>query len=258
MHFFYDSYLQVAYCLSYQRAMNKILIPPTIILLSPQMGENIGASARAMYNFGLTDLRLVTPRDGWPNDTAVTMAAGAQSVIHNAKCYNHIEEAISDCHVIAATTARTRDIALPSHTPRSLYTDLYTPDTRLGLLFGCEKSGLTNEDISYANTLIHIDVNPDYGSLNLAQAVGILSYEWYSGTRMLSEKSDRLSDNIAPKEDITYLYNHLEQALDDKGFFKIVEKRHTMIQNIRTIFSRCRLTSQEVQTLRGILKCLGR
>ena len=219
------------------------------------MGENIGAAARVAKNFAISDLRIVAPRDGWPNPKAHEMAAGAKDLIENAKLFDSTAEAIADLHKIYATTARDRYMEKQVFTAREAGDDakkqLESGQT-IGLLFGPERSGLENEDIALANAMVTIPVNPDYGSLNLAQAVGIVCYEC---SQVVPEASTEQPE-IATKQEIHGLFDHLEQELDQRNFWKVDTKKPAMWRNIRNLFQRTDMTSQEVRTLRGIIRCL--
>lgn len=227
--------------------------PPVIILVEPQLGENIGLVARVMANFGVHDLRLVRPRDPWPNPNAIQSSAGAYELLHRTRLYPDLDAAIADCHHVCATTVRPRHLEKKVATPRVAFTGLDTPTW--GILFGPENAGLSNEDISKANDIITIPTIADFGSLNLSHAVAICCYEWKE-TQSIVQNSSTLGP-LATKEEVTYLLTHLETALDKKGFFLPTHKRDKMIWNLRSIFQRVALTDQEVRTLRGVIKALS-
>lgn len=264
---------------------------PSIILVSPQLGENIGAAARCMLNFGLTDLRIITPRDGWPNPKAVDMAKGAKEVINNAKIFDSLADATFDITKLYATTARTRDMEKPVYSAHETAEEIIKNSGKSAIMFGAERSGLSNEDITLADAICSIPVAPIYTSLNLAQAVNITCYEWFKNSidcthtdqtshaefipassltsqKILKQVQDdeknvinkeidnSNSSQLATKEDIAKLFEHLETELDKTDFFKVADKRPKMVVNIRNIFSRNNLTEQEVRTLRGIIKSL--
>lgn len=237
---------------------------PIFVLVDPQMGENIGAAARAMLNFGVTGLRLVRPRDGWPNSKASAMAAGASAVIDGVSVFNTVEEAIADCTFAAATTARRRELSLPVRTPEETAGALFNrinAGERCAILFGGERSGLSSDDVSKANMIVSIPVNPAFASLNLAQATMIVAYEW---SRIASSDFKDAIENpmdehqSASKEDVTRLYNHLESELDKRGYFFPPEMRETMARNLRAALSRGAFTATEARTLRGVVKTLAR
>jgi len=233
---------------------------PAIILIKPQMGENIGATARAMRNFGLTDLRLVAPRDGWPNPAAVPMSAGATEILDNARLYRDTEEAIADLRVIYATTARTRDMVKPAVTPSEAAAEiagLIGQGAQCGILFGPEKAGLHNDDVALSDKILQIPANPEFTSLNLAQAVLIIGYAWFT-TAVTDSLAPAETPPPAPKEDLVRLFDHLESELDSAGFFRPGEKRPSMVRNLRNLLQNANLTEQDVRTLRGVIKALTR
>jgi tRNA/rRNA methyltransferase len=236
---------------------------PAIVLVEPQLGENIGMAARAMLNCGLTDLRLVNPRDGWPNDSAQAASAGAGQVIEATKIFKTTEEAVSDLNMVFATTARKRDMTNRVVTPRRAALEMYTPlsslDGSAGVLFGPEAKGLKNDDVTQADAIIKIPVNPSFSSLNLAQAVYAIGYEWYlklidsqPSTELFIPKETR----HANKSEVNGIIQHLADELDQTGFFRVKEMRPVMIRNLRNIFQRADLTEQEARTLRGVISSL--
>jgi len=223
------------------------------------MGENIGAAARVMLNFGFADLRLVAPRDGWPNPMAQTMAAGADAVIGGAEVYSDLAEAIADRGFVAATTARPRGMLKPVLNPREAGEELRrrsAAGVRCAVVFGAERSGLTTEDVARCDVIVMADVNPDFPSLNLAQAVALLAYE--CAHRSAPEAAQPLAQAApADKDELFAFFAHLEQELAAAGYFFPEEKRRQMERNLRTMFTRAALTSSEVQTLRGVVKTLA-
>lgn len=225
----------------------------SIILVSPQMGENIGASARAMKNFGLTDMRIVAPRDGWPNDKAEAMSVGAIDIIQNARIFPDIESSIADLEHIFAASAIPRDM----NKEIILSKDISSSNIKakkIGVMLGRESSGLTNEELSYANSIITIDTDPDFSSLNIAHAVSVIAYEFF---QKQPRKDLANIQELASKEELNYFFEALIDKLDNKGFFKVPEKKPLMSQNIRNIFQRIdNLSKSEIQTLRGIIKNL--
>ncbi len=235
---------------------------PAVILVEPQMGENIGAAARAMFNFGLTDLRITDPRDGWPNEAAFAMAAGAEDVARAAKVYPDLGMAAGDLSYIVATTARGRDMAKPVLLPDQAAAELrarHAAGDKVGIIFGGERSGLSNDDVALADAVVTIPANPAFSSLNLGQAVLLLGYEWMkSGDVQLPELTGRAEAEPASKTEILGLFEALEEALIRSGFLGIEEKRPAMVRNLRTMFTRAELTDQEVRTLRGIIVSLER
>ena len=235
---------------------------PAIILCEPQLGENIGTTARAMANFGLTDLRLVNPRDGWPNERAVAAASRADHVIERVRVFPSLDAAIADLSLVLATTARQRDLQKPVYGPEEAAQRIvsHVSDGRgAGLLFGRERWGLYNEEISLATAIVTFPVEAAFASLNIAQAVLLMSYEWrqqYDGGETLP-----FSGGLEPpaaREELLGLFGHLEETLDRSGFFKTDDKRPTMVQNLRAMFTRADLSSQEIRTLRGVISSIDR
>lgn len=234
---------------------------PAVILVEPQMGENIGAAARAMANFGLTDLRLVRPRDGWPNLQAVRSASGADRVIEGARVYQQTEAAVADCTLLLATTAREhgqhKTVIDAEEAARRMRPRIAAGET-VGILFGRERTGLENYEISLADCVVTLPVNPAFSSLNLAQAVLILSYEWFklaSGAALPFETPHKAGP--APKEHLLAFFASLERELDRAEFFRPPEKRATMTTNLRNLFHRMAPTLQDVQTLQGIVRAIA-
>ncbi len=237
----------------------KITGGPAVILVDPQLGENIGTAARAMYNFGLTDLRLVNPRDGWPNERARSASSGALAVIDGAKVCGSTAEALADLSWVAATTARPREQTKPVMSPEEAVSDMMARQgggTRLGLMFGRERSGLHNDDVARANILVTYPVNPAFASLNLAMAVLLFGYEWFKAAEAPGW-GPNLQPEPAPQRDLEYMFEHLEKELDTANFLLPPEKRPGMIRNIRSIFLRAGLTEQEVRTMRGVITALA-
>ena len=236
---------------------------PAVVLVEPQLGENIGAAARAMLNFGLTDLRLVAPRGDWPNQKAINTASGAEAVLGEAGLFPTAEAAIGDIRHVFATTARVRDMVKPVLTPRAAarrLRDYRSAGERSALLFGREKSGLDNDDAARAEALVIVPANPAYSSINLAQAVLLIGYEWFQADPALEAGADRLTRKgaqAATQQEMQDLFSHLEAELDDCGFLYPPDKRPRMVRNIRNIFTRAELTDQEVRTLRGIIAGLS-
>jgi tRNA/rRNA methyltransferase len=236
---------------------------PAIILVHPQLGENIGMVARAMANFGLAELRLVNPRDGWPSEKAISAASKADHVIEAAKVYPSLEAAIADLEFVYATTARDRYGYKPVRSPVVAADDLrarFRTGEKTGILFGRERTGLTNEEIALADELVTFPVNPAFASLNLAQAVLLMSYEWMkSGLSSLEETPfDALPQRPAKKEELQGLFDHVEETLDARGYFRPAEKKPKLVENLRAILTRPSFTGTEIQVLRGIVSCLDR
>ena len=231
---------------------------PAVILVNPQMGENIGAAARAMANFGLVDLRLVDPRDGWPNPVATANAAKATHVIEGARTFATLEEAVADLHFLYATTARQRGMLKPVRGPREAAGELrrrHAAGQGTGILFGRERWGLESSEIALADEIVTFPVDPAYASLNVAQAVLLMAYEWLAAaqTDLPIAEPDSLPST---KDDMVRLYEHLEQVLDRAGYFFPESKRARMVENVRVIFQKADLSEQEVHALRGMIAAL--
>ncbi len=239
---------------------------PAIILVEPQMGENIGAAARAMANFGLTDLRLVAPRDGWPNERAIASASRADHVISGAQVFDTAEQAVADLVFVYATTARNRDIPKAVRGPQFAARHLrkrFDAGQKTGLLFGRERWGLVNEEINLADELVTFPVNPAFASLNIAQAVLLMAYEWMSSGMAEGRLSTRnpiqpLDNQPSEKAHLIGFFEHLETALDEAGYFKERELRTSKREKLRALFQRAGLTRHEVDALRGVVSALER
>ena len=241
----------------------KNALSPAIILVGAQLGENIGTVARAMLNFGLTDLRLVSPRPGWQMERALKASAGAEALIENHRLFDTVGEATADLGYVAATTARQRDMVKPVVTPAAMASAMRARRSenhpQSGILFGCERTGLDNDDISLADVICSVPLNPDFSSLNLAQAVLLMGYEWFQAADATPREQFELHDaRPATRGEINAMFAHLESALDAAGFLAPPEKKPAMARNIRNIFNRSALTEQDVQTLRGIFNALLR
>ena len=233
---------------------------PAIILVRPQLGANIGAAARAMLNFGVTELRLVAPRDGWPNEQAVSAASGATELIEKARLFDTVPEAIADLDFVLATTARPRDMVKHVYTPEEGAVRLKSAmleGGRPGVLFGAERAGLHNDDIALADAVITAPLNPGFSSLNLGQAVLLMAYEW---NRQSDEtvRDELIMNNTRPasKEELGGFFEQFEGALDETGFLLPEAKRPAMVRNLRNMFQRAKLTEQEIRTLRGVVSAL--
>lgn len=225
------------------------------------MGENIGATARAMLNFGFTGLRLAAPRDGWPNPKAAAMAAGASLVIDQAQVYATIDEAIADCHYVLATTARPRELATPVMTPAEAAQNLKErigKKQRCAVLFGGERSGLTSDDVARADGIISIPANPAFASINLAQAALIIAYEWGQCVETINERDLGADCNPAVRSEVQHFLRRLEQSLEEANYFFPAEKSDGMKRNLRAAISRAGFTKNEIHTLHGVVKALVR
>lgn len=247
-----------------RRDMARQEVAPAVILVEPQLGENIGTASRAMLNFGLSDLRLVAPRDGWPNERARAASSGADIVIDGARVFATAGEAVADLDYVIATTARPRDMVKPVLTPETAAAKLRgvmsgNEGRRAGILFGPERTGLTNDDVALADAVLMVPVNPAFASLNLAQAVLLVGYEWFkAGDATPPEQLDYQQTRPATKQELLGFFEHLEGELDRFGFLRPPEKRPSMVRNIRNMFQRAGLTEQEVRTLRGVVASLTR
>jgi len=235
---------------------------PAVILCEPQLGENIGTAARAMANFGLWDLRLVNPRDGWPNEKAVAAASRADHVIERVRVFETVQEAVADLSMVLATTARRRDLQKEVLGPEAAAQRTIghiAGGGGAGILFGREKWGLYNEEVALADAIVTFPVEAAFASLNIAQAVLLMAYEW----RQQADAGEVLPfsggiDAAAPREELFGLFGHLEETLDRTGFFKTADKRPTMVDNLRAVFARAGMTSQEIRTLRGVISSIDR
>ena len=234
---------------------------PCVILNEPQSAENIGSVARVMANFGLADLRLVRPRDGWPQERAWALASGADWPLNNARVFDTLQEASADLHRMYATTARPREVQLPIITPREAAAELHAvaqEGLNTGLLFGGERAGLETHDIALCQAIVTIPIDPKFRSLNLAQAVAINAYEWRTA---LADRPPPAFREGAPPADqamLVGLYGQLEDELDNAGFYHPPEKRPSMVRNLRAILARALLNEQEVRTLRGVITALSK
>ncbi len=235
---------------------------PDIILVKPQLGENIGAAARAMANFGLTNLKLVAPRDGWPSSSANANAAGALDQIVNVEIFDTVKDAIAPYQNVYATTARPRDMRKKVFTPSNAVANIIHQQSthqNIAILFGGERAGLDNDDVAMAQNIITFPTNPDFSSLNLAQSVLLLSYEYH---RQKGENIDPFipigKSNIATQKELNEFFDRLENELEKKKFFRNQDMRATMVRNIKSMISRNDLTDQEVKTFQGILSALIR
>ena len=234
------------------------MIPPVFVLVRPQMGENIGAAARAMLNFGLEQMRIVDPRDGWPNPKAVAMASGAGRILDHTGIFPDVPAAIADCDYVFATTARPRELVKPVMTPEHAMTlarALSAEGKRVGILLGPERAGLENEDIARATAIVTVPVNPDFPSLNLAQCALLLGYEWQrQSVTVPPEVMGLARTEFASAMEVQRLGDHFEERLTAAGFFFPDTKAPTMRQNLRNMWARLGLTQAEVQTFHGMLR----
>jgi tRNA/rRNA methyltransferase len=235
--------------------MSALNPPPAIVLVRPQLAENIGKAARAMLNFGLTDLRLVAPRDGWPNPDAGPAAAGADEVIRGARLFDSVAEAVADCAHVFATTVRKRGVTKPVVDPAEAAAEIRATPERCAILFGPERAGLESDDVALARTILTVPINPEFGSLNLAQAVILVAYEWSKGA-MLSQPPRSDIEPAAPQGELEALVLQLDVALDHAGFYFPPAKVPTSKRMIRSILTKAGWSMHEVRTLRGVVGAL--
>ena len=234
---------------------------PAFVLIRPQMGENIGAAARAMWNFGLDRMRITSPRDGWPNQKAVVMASGAGRLLDEAQIFDSTDDAIADSTFVYATTARDRDLTKPVMTPEAAMTDAaarIAAGQNVAIMFGPERAGLENDDIVRANAIISVPVNPEFASLNLGQCVLLTAYEWQRATSQPVAEHVSHQGDLAKQKDIAALSAHYEDRLDEAGFFFPDHKAAHMKQNLRNLWSRLPLTRADAQMLHGMMRQLVR
>ena len=229
---------------------------PVIVLVRPQLGQNIGKAARAMLNFGLTELRLVAPRDGWPNPDAGPAASGADIVLDQAQVFATTAEAIADCSTVYASTVRRRDLIMPVVDPTGMAAGITSSPGRSAILFGPERSGLETEDVALANAIVTVPINPEFGSLNLAQAVILLAYEWSRGEALSQPPAKDLEPPAAHAE-LEGLIGQLDEALDSKGYFFPPSRVQATRNTLRTILTKPKWSSREIQALRGVIRALS-
>jgi len=253
---------------------------PIIVLVAPQMGENIGACARAMLNCGLNELRIVNPRDGWPSERAQAMASGAFEKMLPVQVFDTTADALKDCHYTYATTARPRDMVKPVMTAKDAAIDVHartSRDQKLAYLFGGERAGLSNEDVALSHSIITIPMNPDFSSLNLAQGVLLCAYEWYQesiisclqelnhsplpspmgrGGLKSSILEENLGERLSTHAELNNLFIRLEEELRNRGFFRTQEMQPAVMRNLKNMLSRAEMTEQEVNTFHGMITTL--
>jgi tRNA/rRNA methyltransferase len=228
---------------------------PVIVLVRPQLGENIGKAARAMLNFGLTEMRLVAPRDGWPNPDAGPSAAGADSVIEGAQVFDSTAEAVADCAHVYATTVRKRGVTKPVVTPAEAAQEMAAQQGKQAILFGPERSGLEADDVALARAIVTVPINPDFPSLNLAQAVILCAYEWSKSENLsLPTLEDVLPP--APQADLDGLVAHVEEMLEPKGYFLPADREPATRRQLRTVLTKPAWNHLQVRTMRGVLSAL--
>ena len=230
---------------------------PVVVLVRPQLGENIGKAARAMLNFGLTELRLIEPRDGWPNPSAGPAAAGADIVLERAQVYATTAEAVADCAHVYATTVRKRGVTKPVFTPEEAAREMAGNVGRSAFLFGPERSGLETDDVALARAILTVPINPDFGSLNLAQAVILCAYEWSKHETLVQPTQEDLLPP-APQDELEGLIDHLDRMLEPKGYFLPESRAEATRRTLRSVLTKPGWNHLEVRTLRGVLSSLQR
>jgi tRNA/rRNA methyltransferase len=241
--------------------MTEVSTAPIIVLVRPQLGENIGKAARAMLNFGLTEMRIVNPRDGWPNPSAGPAAAGADMVLDQAEIFETTAEAVADCANIYATTVRKRGVTKPVVGPDEAAKEIVAAPGKSAILFGREASGLETDDVALARAILTVPINPEFGSLNLAQAVILCAYEWsrHAGENAgLVQPTEEELLPPAPQAELDGMIAHFEALLDPRGYFLPEARREATIQTLRGILTKPGWNHLEVRTLRGILSTLER
>jgi tRNA/rRNA methyltransferase len=226
-----------------------------MVLVRPQLGQNIGKAARAMLNFGLTEMRLVAPRDGWPNPDAGPAASGADIVLEQAQVFDTVQDAIADCSTIYASTVRRRDLVMPVVTPEEMADAVAASPARSAILFGPERSGLETEEVALANAIVTVPINPEFASLNLAQAVILLAYEWSKRSALAVPPAKEL-ESPAPHAELDGMIGQLDDALVAKGYFHPASRTQATRNTIRTIFTKTGWSSREVKAVRGIFRAL--
>jgi len=228
---------------------------PVIVLVRPQLGQNIGKAARAMLNFGLTEMRLVAPRDGWPNPEAGPSASGADVILEQAEVFGSAQEAIADCSQVFASTVRRRDLVMPVLRPEEMAERIASLPERTAILFGPERSGLETEDVALAQAIVTVPINPEFGSLNLAQAVILFAYEWSKRSELAQPTAKEL-EPPAPHGELDGLIRQLEEELDAKGYFHPPSRTRATRNTLRTIFTKTGWSSREIKAVRGVIRAL--
>ncbi len=230
---------------------------PVIVLVRPQLGENIGKAARAMLNFGLSEMRLVAPRDGWPNPSAGPAAAGADVVLDQATIFDTLADAVADCSNVYATTVRKRGVTKPVVTPEAAAREIHVEPGRSAIVFGPERSGLETEDVALARAILTVPINPEFGSLNLAQAVILCAYEWSKHAGMEQPTQEELLPP-APQDELEGLIAHFEKLLEEKNYFWPETRAEANRRTLRNVLTKPGWNHLEVRTLRGVLSTLER
>ena len=229
---------------------------PAIVLVRPQLGENIGKAARAMLNFGLTDLRLVNPRDGWPNPSAGPAASGADSVLEQARVFETVADAVADCSHVYATTVRKRGLVIPVVSPEEAAREIHGHEESCAILFGAERSGLETDEVALAGTIVTVPINPEFRSLNLAQAVILVAYEWSKRRELAVPTLGEPAEPRAPQAQLEGLIGQLFAALEAADYFHPPDRTPATRNTIRTILTKAGWSTREIQALRGVIRAL--
>jgi tRNA/rRNA methyltransferase len=232
---------------------------PVVVLVRPQLGENVGTAARAMLNFGLTELRLVEPKCGWPSVKALQAASGATAILNGLRVFERVEDAIADLELLFATTARPRDlpkrVVSAAGAAREARAAL-GEGRRVGVLFGPERTGLSNDDLIFADAVLSVPLNPEFTSLNLAQAVLLVGYEWFQAGAPPPPRQASATSRRATKGELDQLVEHLVAELDATNFFRTADRRQSMVRTLKVIVQRADLHEADVHLLRGVIKAL--
>lgn len=231
-----------------------------MVLIRPQLGENVGTAARAMLNFGLSELRLVEPKCGWPSVKALQAASGATAILNDLRIFDRVEDAIADIEVLFATTARPRDLPKRVVTAAAAALEARAAvceGRRVGVLFGPERTGLSNDDLIFADAVLSVPLNPDFTSLNLAQAVLLVGYEWFQAGAPAPPRGGSAGSRRATKGELDGLVGHLVEELDATGFFRTADRRGSMVRTLKLIVQRAGLHEADVHLLRGVVKALA-
>jgi tRNA/rRNA methyltransferase len=229
---------------------------PVIVLVRPQLGQNIGKAARAMLNFGLTEMRLVAPRDGWPNPEAGPAASGADLVLERARLFDTAQAAVADCATVYASTVRRRDLVMPVLDPGEMADRIAGSSAQSAILFGPERSGLATDEVALAKAIVTVPINPEFASLNLAQAVILLAYEWSRRSDLAQPPAKEIEPSAAQGE-VEGLINQLNEELGEKGYFHPPSRTQSTRNTLRTIFTKTGWSSREVKAVRGIIRALA-
>jgi len=237
--------------------MNTPSLPPVIVLVRPQLGENIGKAARAMLNFGLTEMRLVTPRDGWPNPDAGPSAAGADFILDQAQVHETLADAVADCAHVYATTVRKRGVTKPVVTPEAAAREIHAAQGRSAFVFGPERSGLETDDVALARKILTVPINPEFGSLNLAQAVILCAYDW---SKQASLEQPTVTDMLepAPQVELEGMIDQLDTMLESAGYFFPADRAQATKRTLRNLLTKPGWNHLEVRTFRGVLSTLAK